>query len=261
MNTFSAISLSLSDLLIAALLIALSLIISLTLSLKLEKALIIATLRTVIQLSLIGLALSWIFAQTHVAPIIALLCLMTLIAAWAARNRISTPYRGLLWDSLLALMISCWSVALVVVWLILQLDPWYQPQYIIPLLGLILGNALTGISLTMEHLIDALHDKKAHINNALALGATPWEACREQARRAITLGMMPTINSMTVVGLVSLPGMMTGQILAGADPTQAVRYQILTMFMIAAGSALGCMIITLRIQRRFFDQRSRLLVT
>ena len=260
MNTFSAVHLTYGDIAIAASLILISLGVSFFFSLRLEKSLIIASLRSVIQLSLIGLILGWIFAQNQAAPIIALLCIMTLIAATAARNRISKRYPGLLLDNLIALGTSCWLVTLITVLIILRLTPWYQPHYIIPLLGLILGNALTGISLASERFIDALHDKRERINASLALGATPHEACREFARSAVRMGMMPTINSMSVVGLVSLPGMMTGQILGGADPTQAVRYQILVMFMIAAGSALGCMIVVLRIRRRFFDSRDRLVI-
>ena len=93
----------------------------------------------------------------------------------------------------------------------------------------------------------------------LSLSATPFEAVHDSIRAAIVNGMAPTLNSMLVVGIVSLPGMMTGQILAGADPTQAVRYQIVTMFLICVSSTLGCTLSALLIYRRFFNHHQQLI--
>lgn len=102
-----------------------------------------------------------------------------------------------------------------------------------------------------------MHDKQTLIKARLSLSATPFEAVHMFIKSAVVAGLTPTINSMLVVGLVSLPGMMTGQILAGADPTQAVRYQIVTMFFICAGSTLSCTLVALLVVRRFFDKRGR----
>lgn len=252
--------LSMLDVAFAAMLIVIAILISLWLRLGLAKTLLIAAIRTVVQLSLIGLILAWVFARQTWYEVLTILTIMTLIAAFAAKNRISKPYQGLLFDTLLSLSVATFSIALVAMLLILQITPWYTPQYIIPILGLILGNSLTAISLTTGRLIDYLHEQQAQIRMLLALSATPFEACHHAIKGAITAGMMPTINSMMVVGLVSLPGMMTGQILAGADPTQAVRYQIVTMFLICAGSAISCTLSALLVVRRFFDNRQRLLL-
>ena len=143
---------------------------------------------------------------------------------------------------------------------ILRVQPWYTPQFIIPILGLILGNSLTAISLTSNQLIEAFHEQHARIEMMLSLSASPFEAVHEQIRAAIINGMTPTLNSMLVVGIVSLPGMMTGQILAGADPTQAVRYQIVTMFLICVSSTLGCTISALLIYRRFFNSKQQFIL-
>ena len=117
---------------------------------------------------------------------------------------------------------------------------------------MILGNTLNGISLGLDRLGSELASKRDQVDTLLALGATRWEAARAAVQQAVRTGMIPTINSMMVVGLVSLPGMMTGQLLAGVDPLQAVMYQIVIMFLIAAGTSLGTVSVVLLGYRRLF---------
>jgi len=142
---------------------------------------------------------------------------------------------------------------------VIGVRPWYEPQYVIPLAGMVLGNALNGISLCLDQLLETLDERRELIETALALGATSWEAARDVLRDAVRTGMIPNINSMSVAGIVALPGMMTGQILAGSDPVQAVAYQIVVMFMIAAATSLGCMIIALLTFARMFNRSHQLL--
>jgi len=123
---------------------------------------------------------------------------------------------------------------------------------------MILGNGLTGISLCLDTLLERLDERRAGVEADLACGATRWEAAREPLREAVRKGMIPILNSMTVAGLVSLPGMMTGQILAGAEPLQAVRYQIVVMFMIAAATSLGGILVAMMVYRRMFNERHQL---
>jgi putative ABC transport system permease protein len=104
---------------------------------------------------------------------------------------------------------------------------------------MVLGNTLTGISLGLDRFMESLVNQRQKIETLLALGATRWEATHEEIKAAIRTGMIPMINSMMVMGIVSLPGMMTGQILAGANPLDAVRYQIIIIFAIASATALG----------------------
>ena len=251
------IVLTYADIALASSLIIIVLLVSWFLRLRLTKTLVIAALRTVIQLSFIGLILAWIFAREQWYEVLIILTIMTLIAGSAAKNRVKRTYKGLLVDTLIAVSISAVLVTVIAISLILQVQPWYTPQFIIPILGLILGNSLTAISLTSNQLIENLHGQQGRIEMMLSLSATPFEAIHEQIRAAIINGMTPTLNSMLVVGIVSLPGMMTGQILAGADPTQAVRYQIVTMFLICVSSTLGCTISTLLIYRRFFNKKQQ----
>lgn len=251
------IFLTYGDIALASSLILMVLMVSWRLRLHLTKTLLMAALRTVVQLSFIGLILAWVFAREQWYEVLSILTIMTLIAGSAAKNRVKRRYNGLFIDTLLAVSVSAVLVTAIAIMVILDVQPWYTPQFVIPILGLILGNSLTAISLTSNQLINAFYEQQARIEMMLSLSATPFEAVHEQVRTAIINGMTPTLNSMLVVGVVSLPGMMTGQILAGADPTQAIRYQIVTMFLICVSSTLGCTISALLTYRRFFNKNQQ----
>lgn len=251
------IFLTYGDIALASSLILMVLMVSWRLLLHLTKTLLMAALRTVVQLSFIGLILAWVFAREQWYEVLSILTIMTLIAGSAAKNRVKRRYKGLFIDTLLAVSVSAVLVTAIAILVILEVQPWYTPQFVIPILGLILGNSLTAISLTSNQLINAFYEQQARIEMMLSLSATPFEAVHEQIRTAIINGMTPTLNSMLVVGVVSLPGMMTGQILAGADPTQAIRYQIVTMFLICVSSTLGCTISALLTYRRFFNKNQQ----
>ena len=250
--------LTFGDIALASSLIIIVLILSWRLRLQLTKTLLVAAIRTVVQLSFIGLILAWIFAREQWYEVLLILTIMTLIAGSAAKNRVKRHYKGLLIDTLISVSASGILVTAIAIVAILNVQPWYTPQFVIPILGLILGNSLTAISLTSNQLIESFHAQQGRIEMMLSLSARPFEAVHEPIRTAIINGMTPTLNSMLVVGIVSLPGMMTGQILAGADPTQAVRYQIITMFLICVSSTLGCTISALLIYRRFFNKDKQL---
>ena len=144
---------------------------------------------------------------------------------------------------------------------IINVHPWFAPQYAIPLLGMVLGNLLTGVSLALDRFMHGIAREAGVIESDLALGATRWEAARPLISDALRTGMVPTINAMMVMGVVSLPGMMTGQMLAGAAPTAAVRYQIVIMFMIAAATALGTLGVILLAYLRLFNRHHQLCAT
>ena len=137
-------------------------------------------------------------------------------------------------------------------------EPWYHPRYALPLLGMILGNTMTGISLGLHTLTAGLVRERAAVEARLALGATRHQAVLPVTRSALRSALMPIVNSMAATGLVALPGMMTGQILAGAEPAQAVRYQLLIMFLIAGATGLGATAAVLAGVLRLTDRRDRL---
>jgi len=233
------IPISFGHLALSSVLILVNVGLSIGLQLGLARSLAIASLRMVVQLLLIGFVLEWLFTQENALVILAISLVMTSVAGVASVNRTKRRFAGIYWNSLLSVLVSASLVTSFALLGIIQVEPWYDPQYLIPLLGMVLGNTLNGISLGLDRFMEGLISQRDQVETLLALGATRWEAAHRQIREAIRVGMIPLINSMMVMGLVSLPGMMTGQILAGAAPIDAVRYQIVIVFMIASGSALG----------------------
>jgi putative ABC transport system permease protein len=237
----------------AALLIAINGVISILLKLGLERRLLIAAVCTVVQLLLIGFVLEWVFRVNRWYIVVAMMSIMTLVAGIAAIQRTGVRYPGIWVRSLSATWVSSWLVAALALFVIVQVRPWYTPQYAIPLLGMILGNTLNGVSLGIDRLGSELTGKRDEVESLLALGATRWEAALRPVQQSVKTGLIPTINAMMVVGIVSLPGMMTGQLLAGTSPVEAVKYQIVIMFLIASGAALGTVLAVLFSFRRLFN--------
>lgn len=227
------------DLALAAFLLMIPAIISIMLRLGMEKRLGIAAVRTVVQLALIGLVLEWIFALNRWYYVLPYLLFILAVAARAAVARSQHYFTGASWASFAMLILASSLTAFSITEVVIGVEPWYAPRYVIPLVGMLLGNALTGISLGLDKMLADLVQHKRAIEGRLALGVSLWRAILPWTRDAIRSGMIPIINAMTVVGLVSLPGMMTGQILAGVSPQDAISYQILIMFMIATCTAIG----------------------
>lgn len=244
----------------AALLIVINGLISLSLRLGLERQLAVAAIRMTVQLLLIGLVLHWVFELDAIYAVLALMTLMTLIAGGAAVERARSRYSGIWLNSIVSVWASSWLVTAFALFVIVRVAPWYRPQYAIPLLGMILGNTLSGISLGLDRFTGDLAARRDEIETHLALGATRWEAANSTVREAVCTGMIPTLNAMMVTGIVSLPGMMTGQLLSGVDPIQAVKYQLVIMFLIAAGTALGTVAVVLLSFRCLFTQRHQLVL-
>ena len=247
------IAIGYGQLALSALLILVNVGLSVGLRLGLERSLAIASLRMVVQLLIIGFVLEWLFTQENPVLIIAISLVMASVAGVAAVNRTRRRFPGIYWNSLLSVLVSSSLVTGLSVRGIIQVQPWSDPQYLIPLLGMVLGNTLTGISLGLDRFMEGVTTQRDQIETLLTLGATRWEAAHTQVQEAIRTGMIPTLNSMMVMGLVSLPGMMTGQILAGATPIDAVRYQIVIVFMIASGAALGTFGVVLLAFRRLLS--------
>lgn len=254
------IRLSPLDLSLAALLVIALAAVSRRLELKVGGKLLLNAARTVIQLSLIGFVLQALFASG--APVwVALMALVMLLAAGRevlARQKL--PLRGP-WGfgvGMSAMFVSSFSVAVLAMTVVVSPEPWYAPRYAIPLLGMLLGNTMNGLSLALNHLTQNVRAQRAVIETRLALGQSKCEAIAEIRRESVRTGLIPIINSMAAAGIVSLPGMMTGQILAGNPPGDAVKYQILVMFLIAGGTGFGTMAAVWLTSCRLFDQRDRL---
>ena len=228
--------------------------------LGITRNLLIAALRTVIQLALIGLVLEALFASSGFYWIALMALVMLLVAGREVVARQGRRLQGW-WAFGIgtgSMFVSSFSVTVLALSVVIGPDPWYTPQYAIPLLGMMLGNTMTGVSLALDRLNESVWRQRAVIENRLMLGQT-WKQALEDIRRdAMRSGMMPSINAMAAAGIVSLPGMMTGQILAGSPPTVAVKYQILVMLIITVGTGFGALMAVSWGGRRLFDDRERL---
>tara|TARA_B100000609_G_C17222659_1_gene441534 strand:+ start:4047 stop:4856 length:810 start_codon:yes stop_codon:yes gene_type:complete len=246
------------QLLLAGSLLLVNIVLSGLLRLGLTQKILWAAIRMITQLLLIGWVLNWIFSLSHPVPVLGIGVLMATIAARVASRQSRRQYIMMFWNCLLAILCSSFLVTCLAMIGILRVDPWFSPQYFIPLLGMVLGNALNGVSLGVERLLEGIVLRRHMVEGLLALGATRWEATSAELRSAFRAAMLPVLNSMMIIGLVSFPGMMTGQILAGAAPLDAVRYQIVVMCLIASGTALGTITILLLTCNALFDDRERL---
>ena len=254
------ISLSPLDLSLAAILIVLLAGLTIALRLQLWSNILIAALRTTVQLLLIGLLLEWIFAQAEFYIITLMAIIMLLAAGREAANRQQRRFRGW-WGfgfGTLAMFLSSFTITFLALVFVINNQPWYEPQYAIPLLGMMLGNTMNGISLGLDRLTTIAWQQRAGIEGRLMLGQTWNEAIGDIRQDCVRGALIPIINTMSIAGLVSLPGMMTGQILAGNAPLEAVKYQILIMFMIASGTGFGSVAAVFLASRHLFDERQRL---
>ncbi len=248
------------DLALGAILVLLNGALSFVLGLGLERKLLIAGARMAVQLTLVGLVLKTLFAL--VSPLWTSLAalIMILFAGREIMARQERRMRGL-WSYGLGTGCMLLAASLVTVFALttqIRPEPWYDPRYAIPLLGMILGNTMTGISLGLDTLSNSLVREAKAVEAQIMLGATRWQATQTVTRAALRIALMPIINSMAATGLVFLPGMMTGQILAGTEPVQAVKYQMLVMFLIAGGTCLGAVSAVLGGVYRLTDSRHRL---
>lgn len=247
------------DLSLTALLVVILAGCSWLLRLGIGKQLLVSGARMIAQLLLVGLVLSWIFSVATLWLVLLWGVAMVAIAGYEihARQTQRLGHRGYAIGSG-AMALSSAVVAFLLLVVVLQPDPPWTPQYAIPLLGMLLGNTMNGVAIGMERLTTSMSNQKQVIEAQLLLGHSFDQAVSRLRREAMTAGLIPTINGMAIAGLVSLPGMMTGQILAGADPMTAVLYQILIWLGIAAGTGFGALAAVQWTAASLSDGRDRL---
>ena len=236
----SVMDLSILNLGFAYLFVLLLLLIFKSRGIRRERQIVIATIRMSIQLTIMGYLLMYVFA--HPSWYLTVLVLVTMVgfAIYNAKKRVKYDMPKKLIRIMSISMVSGYVISAgVFLLIILQVDPWFNPQYCIPISGMIIGNAMTGIALGANKLCSEMRSKRAMVENSLMLGATPKMATHEIVNDAFDSSILPTMNNMLAMGIVSLPGMMTGQILSGTFPITAIKYQIAIMLAI-----LGCTTIT-----------------
>lgn len=256
----SVIPLTPLDLTLAASLVAALALLSVRMNLRLASQIVVAAVRTTLQLLLIGFVLKSLFEHVHLGLLTIIALIMLLIAGREVVGRQQRRFMGW-WGfgvGTLSIFVSSFSITVFSLIVIIGVAPWYEPQYAIPLLGMLLGNTMNGIALALDRLTQTSWQQRLVIEARLMLGQDWKEAIGDIRRESIRSGLIPIINAMAVAGVVSLPGMMTGQILAGSPPLEAVKYQILIMFLIASGTGFGTMMAVWIGSRRLFDKRQRL---
>ncbi|MFQ6548077.1 ABC transporter permease [Aestuariibius sp. 2305UL40-4] len=256
----SAPVLSQLDVAVAALALVLCAGASAALSLGIARTLLIAGARMVGQLLLLAVVLRWLFAlQSPAVTALAMLAMAGFAGVEVMNRQSRLAGRG--WTLGLGagvMLAGGWLVTVPALALLVRADPWHAPQVALPLFGMVAGSAMTGVALGLDTFARTVTREARAIEGRLALGATREAALADARREAIRTGLMPVLNAMAATGVVTIPGMMTGQILAGADPMQAARYQMLVMFLIATVSVGGTIGAVHALARRLTDERHRL---
>ncbi|MDB4868431.1 MAG: fetB [Cohnella sp.] len=236
--------------------VAVAFFISLWQKLGLERDLFVGTVRSAVQLLLVGYVLQYVFKSNHPLIVGLIVLVMIGVATWHAGKR-GEGLRGIY----LRIGISIFTTEAVTLGLLLGLKiiP-FTTQFIIPISGMTIGNAMVVSSLYLNQMKRETVSARGEAETLLALGASPRQAVHDLLKRSVRASMIPTIDGMKTVGLVQLPGMMTGMIVAGASPLDAVRYQILIMFAFASSAALTSILLSLLSYRLWFTKDESLKV-
>jgi len=224
-----------------------------------EKQILIASVRMTVQLTAMGYILVYVFHNPSWWLTSLMILFMVSVAVFNAIKRVknSMPKR-LKYIIGLSLTLGALTVVVFFIVGVVQVRPWFNPQYFIPIAGMIVGNAMTGISLGANKLCSDMQDKRPMLENSLMLGATPARAAKQIVNDAFDSAILPTMNNMLTMGIVSLPGMMTGQILSGTFPLTAIKYQIGIMLAILGSTALCSMLFVTLGYKTFFTKDGRL---
>lgn len=225
-----------------------------------EKEILISSARMTLQLILTGYILVYLFDHAHPFLTALVIAVMEIFAIYNIFKRskveLSKKLRRIIAISMLLGTLSSLTYFLLVV---VRITPWYNPRYFIPIAGMIIGNSMTGISLGVSRLVDGMTSKKHLVETALMLGATPKMATKEIVDQTFDSAILPTINSMVGMGIVFLPGMMTGQILSGTSPVTAIEYQIAIMLGILGSVALTVILFLQLGYKTFFNDDQQLI--
>lgn len=249
----SVMNLPVINLALAYMFVLLLLLLSKARGIRREKLILLATTRMTLQLTTMGFVLMFVFAHPNWWLTVFMLAVMLSFAVYNAVKRVKLPVnRELRRLMAISMVVGYLVTAAVFLFLILRVSPWFDPQYCIPISGMIIGNAMTGLALGANKLCSGMREKRAVIDNSLMLGAAPEAAAREIVNDAFDSAILPTMNNMLTMGIVSLPGMMTGQILSGTFPLTAIKYQIGIMLAILGCTALTVIIFVTLGYKTFF---------
>lgn len=227
-----------------------------------KKLILISTVRMTLQLILVGYILIYVLDNPNPFITVGIILVMLIFATLNVYQRTKPTIKLDLKKMIALAMLVGVSVNLIYfMFVILQLDPWYDPQYFIPVSGMIIGKTMTGVSLGVNNLLTSMKEKKEKVEAALMLGASPKVASKTIINDAFDEAMLPTINAMVGMGIIFLPGMMTGQIIAGQSPLMAVKYQISTMLGVMGTVSITVLIFLHLAYKVFFNKHDQFLLT
>mmetsp|Transcript_25590 Transcript_25590/g.33912 ORF Transcript_25590/g.33912 Transcript_25590/m.33912 type:complete len:619 (-) Transcript_25590:88-1944(-) len=223
----------------------------------LAEDIVTASIRTAIQLSCLGFVLTPFFRTRRPILVLAYVgCFMLPLAAYETSARTNRTYPHAFQNAFLGMTSGVATMAAVAIYGVVRPNPRHSPRHVIPLAGMLVNNALSGTALSVGVLLDELStSRRVHVESMLSFGAGAWEAAYPALARAVGHALVPQLNSMNVIGLVSIPGMMTGQVLGGATPGRAARYQIMIMYLILGGTATSSAVTCALAVKDLFNER------
>ncbi|KAJ1917718.1 hypothetical protein IWQ60_007700 [Tieghemiomyces parasiticus] len=247
------------NVLVASALIFVDGLISIVMGLQLEDTLFISAARCLVQLTAMGYLLEFIFATRNPVLVFLMASFLILMATYeTVFSKCKRRHANMFFTVIMSFALSTMLVASLGGLYALNSSPFWYPYKFIPTLGMLLANGMTGTALGLNACLTSVSEHKERVETYLAMGATRWEAVRPVAVEALRSAMLPTLNNMSIMGLISIPGMMTGQILGGVPVSDAVKYQQIIAFMIAASTALASLGAVLVCLHTVVDQGHRL---
>jgi putative ABC transport system permease protein len=239
-------------LVITVVLVAIAAGMSIVVRLGVGRQMLWATLRSLIQLLAMGYVIKFVIEANNPWLVFALVAVMILAAIQITLSRASNIPKGLALDVFLTLLVGALLQFVFATQLIVRPHPWYAPQIVVTMTGMLLGNMVAAIAVAMSRFFDDMTSRRYEIEMLLSLGATPFEAAKPSIISSVKLGMIPTISQLASSGIVLIPGMMAGQVIAGADPLTAAKYQFVVLAIISALTLLADSLIMLLVYRKPF---------
>ncbi len=252
------IELTLIDVALGLGLIAIAIGLSVWQRVNLAWPLAMATGRMILQLIVLAYVLDIVFAANHPVAVLAFALALLAIGAVVARNRISQKIPRLLPIVAGSLLVGTALALAYSIFFVIRPTTWYDSQYWLPLIAIVLGNALNSAAIAGQHLNSSLQSQTLDIETHLCLGATPQQALAPYRKEAVRTAVSPTLNSMMMAGLATLPGFLNGELISGVNPLDAIAYQILVLLMLAFSTLLTSLLVTAGISRQFFNSAAQL---
>ncbi len=241
------------ELFLSSLLMLIAGFVSYKLELGQTKRIAVSTVRCFIQLLAVGFLLQYLFAFQTWWLVVLVLAFMVIAATQIATSRVKSTVPGLVPSVFISIFVSSLAIGFLVVEGVVRADPWYHAQQVVPIIGMIIGNAMSATAVAIDRLFADMDSREDEIFSLVALGATPREAAFASLKAAIGAGMTPILATMSAAGIVTIPGMMAGQILAGADPLAAAKYQIVVMLMLSAANTIAIVMVCFLSYRKRFS--------